>query len=94
MATGVIFVAIFYVISLRKLIVHINPDQIIYPSFPKKIIDWNEISNIILKDDLLTIDFKNNKIIQQLTENTERPVNEKEFNDFCKSHLETVNIKK
>ena len=93
MASGVIFVAIFYAISLRKLIVYVNPDQIIYPSFPKRAFDWNEISNIILKDDLLTIDFKNNKIIQQLTEQTEHPVNEKEFNDFCKNHLETTNVK-
>ena len=94
MALAVLIVAIFYTISLRKLIVYINSNQIIYPSFPKKTFDWIEISNIILKDDLLTIDFKNNKIIQQLTEKTEHPVNEKEFNDFCKSHLETPNIKK
>ena len=94
MALAVLIVAIFYTISLRKLIVYINPNQITYPSFPKKTIAWNELSNIILKDDLLTIDFKNNKIIQQLTEKKEHPVNEKEFNDFCKSHLETPNIKK
>ncbi|MGZ8557076.1 MAG: hypothetical protein ACXWWC_02015 [Chitinophagaceae bacterium] len=94
MALAVIIVAIFYAISIRKLIVYVNSTQIIYPSFPKRIYDWSDLSNIILKDDLLTIDFKDNRIIQQLTEKTEHPVNEKEFNDFCKSHLETANIKK
>lgn len=90
MALGVISVAILYAISLRKLIVFVNPNQITYPSFPKKTITWNELSNIILKDDLLTIDFKNNKIIQQLTERTEHPVNEKEFNDFCNKQLQSA----
>ena len=45
---------------------------------------------MILKDDLLTIDFKNNKIIQQLIEKTEHPVDEKEFNDFCSKQLQSA----
>ena len=64
-------------------------DQIIYPSFPKRIIHWKELSNVILKDGLLTIDFKNNKIIQQSIMYADR-VNEKEFNEFCKKQLINV----
>ena len=83
----------FQNITWRKLEILIADESITYPSFPKKVIQWNELSNIILKDDLLTIDFKNNKIIQQLIEKTEHPVNEKEFNDFCRNHLSSANSK-
>lgn len=43
---------------------------------------WNDFSNIILKDNLLTLDFKNNKVLQlELEENT--AIDENAFNDFC-----------
>ena len=77
----------FQNITRRKLEILIADASITYPSFPKKEIQWDELSNIILKDGLLTIDFKSNKIIQQLIEKTEQTINEKEFNDFCKSRL-------
>jgi len=82
--------AVLYIISERQLIVYVNSSNIIYPSFTKKTIEWKELSNILLKDGLLTIDFKNNKIIQQLIEDAEVAVNEKEFNDFCRAQLESV----
>ena len=80
----------FQNIARRKLEILIADKSITYPSFPKKEIQWDELSNLILKDDLLTIDFKNNKIIQQLIEKTEQTINEKEFNDFCKNHLSSA----
>jgi hypothetical protein len=33
-------------------------------TFARKVIGWNELNNVILRDDLLTIDFKNNRILQ------------------------------
>ncbi|MGZ8516820.1 MAG: hypothetical protein ACXWWD_05690 [Chitinophagaceae bacterium] len=89
MALGVIVVAIFYAVSLRNLIVYVNPDQIIYPSFPRKILKWSDLNNIILKDGLLTIDFKTNKLAQaEVNRNdNDSAMNEEEFNDFCRNHL-------
>ncbi|MEP7374099.1 MAG: hypothetical protein ABI675_11960 [Chitinophagaceae bacterium] len=87
-AAIVFLVSILHGIAIRTLAVHTDSDKIIYPSFPKRTIQWNELNNIILKDGLLTIDFKNNTIIQQLIEKTEHPVNEKEFNDFCSKQLQ------
>jgi hypothetical protein len=86
---GVIVACLFFLhfINKRKLIVRFYPDKIEYPSFPKRIINWNELSNVVLKDDWLTIDFKNNRIIQQFTEESGRVGNEKEFNDFCRQLL-------
>jgi hypothetical protein len=80
----------FQDITRRKLEIVVAVEKIGYPSFPKRTILWNELSNLILKDGLLTIDFKNNKIIQQLIEKTEHPVNEKEFNDFCNKQLQSA----
>ena len=79
--------AIFNMIALRKPIVSITRDHIIYPSFPKKTIQWNELSNMLLKEGLLTIDFKNNKLIQQNIAETSIIIDEKEFNDFCHQQL-------
>ena len=84
-----ILMGILHSIAIRRLVIFANTDRIIYPSFPRRSIEWNELSNIILKDDLLTIDFKNNKIIQQLVDKTEATVNEKEFNDFCFKQLQS-----
>jgi len=94
MALAVIIVAILYSISLRDLIVSVNPKQITYPSFPKKTFGWNDLNNIILKDGLLTIDFKNNKLAQAEVINGENDyaLNEQEFNDFCRNHLRSADI--
>ena len=73
--------------ALQKPIVSINEKHVIYPSFPKKKIDWQELSNLIIKDGLLTIDFKNNRIIQQQIANISSTIDEKEFNDFCRQQL-------
>ena len=44
---------------------------------------WNEFSNIILKDGLLTLDFKNNKLIQVAIDEEKTAVDVNEFNGFC-----------
>ena len=53
----------------------------------KKSYLWNELNNVILKDDILTIDFKNNSIFQKETEKEVDDSTEKEFNEFCERHL-------
>ena len=86
------FLAILYIISVRQFIVSVNASNIIYPSFPKRTIQWNELNNMIIKDGLLTLDFKNNKLIHALVINRENDsaLDEKEFNDFCRAQLESV----
>lgn len=82
------FIFLFlHLLSLQSPVVSINDSNIIYPSFPKKKIDWKELSNLILKDGLLTIDFKNNRIIQQKIAETASMIDEKEFNEFCHQQL-------
>ena len=78
---------ILHIAALQKPIVSVSENQVIYPSFPRKKIDWQELSNLIIKDGLLTIDFKNNKIIQQQIADISSTIDEKEFNDFCRQQL-------
>ena len=49
--------------------------------------NWNEFNNIILKDNLLTLDFKNNKVLQLEIEGASEKTDEASFNQFCKDHL-------
>ncbi len=78
---------LLYVISKRKLKVEIDIEKIIYPSFPAKTIKWNDLNSLVLKDGLLTIDFKNNRLIQQIVDKKSDTIIEQEFNDFCRQQL-------
>lgn len=77
---------ILYLYSTRKFEIIIARDAITYPSVPKRKIRWNELQHIILKDGILTIDLKNNKILQnEIEEHTD--LNEQEFNELCREQL-------
>ena len=74
-------------ISHKKLVVHVTNQTIVVPYILQKEVTWDEVNNVILKDGLLTIDFKNNKLFQQLILNSDEDINEKEFNEFCRQQL-------
>ena len=78
---------LLYVISKRTLKVEVEIEKILYPSFPVRAIKWNDLNSLVLKDGLLTIDFKNNKLIQQIVDKKSDAIIEKDFNDFCKVQL-------
>ena len=77
----------FYALqSTFTIIANIN--GIVYPSFPKKIFKWSELDNVILKDKILTIDLKNNKLIQHtLNESDNKYLDENEVNSFFQSNI-------
>ena len=77
--------SIFGFYTNKDFKLEILKDEIVYPSFPKKHYQWNEVAQIILKDNILTIDLKNNKLMQfTLAEKDNNEINEIAFNDFCK----------
>ena len=84
-AVIIILLFIFQDISRRQLAVLFYDDRIVYPSFPKRAIEWKELNNVVLKDGILTIDLKNNKVYQnEITS----PASEIDFNEFCETQLE------
>jgi hypothetical protein len=48
---------------------------------------WNEMKNVILRNDLLTLDFKNNKILQLEVLDEFGPVEAAEMNAFFQSRI-------
>ena len=77
--------------ALTKLKVELDNNMISYPSFPQKKIEWNEVSNLIVKDNILTIDLKNNKLIQHtINENENKDLDETAFNTFVQQQLNNI----
>ena len=66
-------------------------EEIRIDSFPVRIIQWSKIQNLILKDGLLTIDLKNNHLIQSeillIQPDTKSAA---DFNEFCQSQLKAL----
>lgn len=85
---------IFFILDAStsgKLKVLFYEDQILFPSLVSRTVHWKDLANVILKDGILTIDFKNNRIIQQYIEEAGPAVDEKKFNEFCRQQLENTN---
>jgi hypothetical protein len=63
-------------------------DGIVLNSLFKKKWPWVSLESVILKDGLLTLDFRNNKLIQkEVLDDDEPDAPEDEFNDYCRSKL-------
>jgi hypothetical protein len=50
---------------------------------------WYQFSNVILKDELITLDFTNNRLIQLMIDGRVAQINEVEFNNFCSGMLKS-----
>jgi hypothetical protein len=81
---GSILMGILYYFSLQKLSFVFNNTSVKKMNFPPAEYPWNKFSNVLLKDNILTLDFDNNKLIQWEIENY---VNESEFNEFAQEQL-------
>jgi hypothetical protein len=82
--------------------IFVSVQHIIINGFINKRYGWSDFSNIVLKDDLLTLDFITNKVLQvepdwnsSIEEGGIEPwevgegysETEQEFNDFCRQQL-------
>jgi hypothetical protein len=69
-----------------------NAEKVVRNSFPAQSYEWFEIENVVLRDNLFTLDLRNNKIIQKTLEEPVSKELEAEFNNFCKNllHFNTV----
>ena len=92
---GIVGMLIFAVVFLfvtsvqgKKTIVFFSEKGVALTRLFKTIVyRWQQMDNVILKDNLLTIDFISNKIIQaEIVENTET-VDEINFNGFCAEQI-------
>jgi hypothetical protein len=67
-----------------------STNHIRFTGWPEKKYSWSQFTNILLKDGILTMDFRNNKLFQKETDDADDPEydgSEDEFNQFCKKQL-------
>jgi hypothetical protein len=85
------FLGLFEFHAKFPLEIGFTDKQIVFNSLLKRRYTWNDFNNVILKDNLLTLDFKNNKVFQKETIDDEGEADEDEFNEFCRLCLEGRN---
>lgn len=85
--TGLCLVLGFvYQAAMQKITFIFKKEGVLKTNFPKREIEWENLQNVVLKDRILTIDFKNNRIIQGEI-NTLKEINEENFNLFVHNQI-------
>ncbi|HLO81643.1 MAG TPA: hypothetical protein VK166_11820 [Chitinophagaceae bacterium] len=78
-------------LSTRPEEIGFSEKGIVFKSVFSKNIKWSDLNNALIKDGILTLDYKNNKLFQAETdddeENEDYDVSEEEFNGFCRAQL-------
>lgn len=86
------FIAYLIVAVLEKPVkvapeIAFDEEEIVMNTFPQKKFGWNEMNNVVMKDGLLTLDFKNNTLLQKEISEAVLKETEEEFNIFCSNRL-------
>jgi hypothetical protein len=84
------FLGLFEFHAKFPLEIGFTDKQIVFNSLLKKRYTWKDFNNVVLKDNVLTLDFKNNKIFQKETIDEDGEADEDEFNEFCRQSLNMV----
>lgn len=64
-----------------------SKENIIHAGFPRRTFEWVEIDNVVIRDNIFTLDLINNKVIQkELDQETDRATQD-EFNNWCIGQL-------
>ena len=74
----------------RPLEIGFSDSAIVVNSLFRRRYNWNDLNNVVLKDDMLTLDFKNNRLLQRETIDEEADAGEDEFNEYCRHRLEAA----
>ena len=86
-----IFIILFFLEAQTKrpLEIGFDLDRIVINSLIRRRYAWTDLSNVVLKDGLLTLDFKNNKLLQKevADDEDEDDADEEEFNMYCRQCL-------
>lgn len=65
----------------------VDENGITFNTLPQKEYEWKDINNLLLREGILTVDYKNNKLFQQEIESEISPSLEHEFNQYCVAKL-------
>lgn len=90
---SVLFVGLTFLEYQAKypLEIGVSDDRVVINTLIKQRHDWSAFNNIILKDGLLTLDFKSNRLIQkEVVDDDEDDADEDEFNAYCQERLKAA----
>jgi hypothetical protein len=85
-----IIMALLEKMALTPEEIGFSDSEIVFSGMMEKKASWAELSNVVLKDGIISIDFKNNKLIQKETDDgddEDDDASEEEFNQYCKERL-------
>jgi hypothetical protein len=84
-----VFAALAFLEYQAKLAPEIgfSTDHIVFNGLFKRKYSWSDVQNVLIKDGLLTIDFKNNKLFQKEIVSGENEASEQEFNSWASVQL-------
>jgi len=85
-AFGCIVIALLYNFALQKPAFLLDQKGVEKLNFPKMKFSWDKFSNVLIRDNILTLDFNNNKLIQAEIED-DKTINESEFNGFAQQQI-------
>ncbi|MBN8836050.1 MAG: hypothetical protein J0I09_02220 [Sphingobacteriia bacterium] len=91
---GFYFFIAYLVVAVLEKPVKVSPEiafdaeEIVMNTFPEKSFSWGEMNNVVMKDGMLTLDFKNNKLLQKEINEAVLKETEEEFNIFCAKMLQ------
>ncbi|MBC7903424.1 MAG: hypothetical protein H7Y27_08370 [Gemmatimonadaceae bacterium] len=70
-----------------------SDDKVVINSLIRRRYSWTEFNNVMLRDDLLTLDFKNNRLFQRETVDEESDVEVDDFNEYCEERMKSESLK-
>jgi hypothetical protein len=76
-------------IALIPITIYFTISDVKKTGNPPKTYQWKEFSNILIKDNILTLDFKNNKLMQ--AEIASQNIHEHDFNTFATEQIAKSN---
>lgn len=89
---GILFIVIALLEKQAKFPQEIGFDEegVTTNSVPSRFYPWTDLKNVLIKDNLLTIDFKSNRLYQKEIQNKVPKTMEEEFNSFCQRKLTQI----
>ena len=80
----------------RPLEIGFHHDRVVINTLIKERHDWASFNNVVLKDGLLTLDFKSNRLMQKevADDDEEDDADEEEFNAYCRGRLAAADRQK
>ncbi|HXB33659.1 MAG TPA: hypothetical protein VNV35_09565 [Puia sp.] len=89
---GIVFLILAFLEhqAKRPLEIGFDRDRVVINTLIRRRHDWSVFNNVLLREGLLTLDFKNNRLLQKEVADDDEDdddVDEEEFNAYCQDRL-------